>query len=124
MGTGSTPETGAYRSVNDNLPKLTSRYEFNNGYFGERGNKNFIRTITCSDPQKSAADFFSTISEGGIFSTSSNGKASIATMADGTVISYRTITTTENSPAVEINIRYSSEAGGIKYQKIHFMRND
>lgn len=58
MGTGSTPETGAYRSVNDNLPKLTSRYEFNNGYFGERGNKNFIRTITCSDPQKRAADFF------------------------------------------------------------------
>lgn len=124
MGTGCTTETGAYKSVNDNLPKLTSRYKFNNGYFGERGNKNFIRTITSSNPQKSATEFFSTISEGGSFSESSNGKASIATMADGTVISYRTITTTENSPAVEINIRYSSESDSLKYQKIHFIRKD
>lgn len=121
MGTGVTSERGAYKNASDNLSRVSSIYKYHNGYFGERGNKNFIRVISCTFPNKSASEFFSIISEGGAITKSSNGKAVIATMADGTVISYRTITKTLNSPAVEINIRYSSNSGSLKYQKIHFV---
>ena len=41
-------------------------------------------------------------------------------LKDGTIITYREITSTKDSPAVEINIKQSNDSGGIKNQKIHF----
>lgn len=49
-----------------------------------------------------------------------NGKGFITELKDGTIISYREITSTEGSPAVEINIKKSTDTGGVKKQKIHF----
>jgi hypothetical protein len=40
---------------------------------------------------------------------------------DGTILSYREVSTSDGTPAVEINIRGSSAHGEIKYQKIHFI---
>jgi hypothetical protein len=45
-------------------------------------------------------------------------------MADGTIISYRQVSKSDGTSVVEINIRYSTNAGGLKYQKIHFTEGD
>ena len=45
-------------------------------------------------------------------------------MKDGTIVSYREVSSSDGSPAVEINIRKSDEHGDIKYQKIHFVKGD
>ncbi len=44
-------------------------------------------------------------------------------MKDGTVISYRKITSSSNSPAVEIRFRKLDSKYGIKDQKIHFVQD-
>lgn len=47
----------------------------------------------------------------------------ISRMKDGTVISYRKITSSSNSPAVEIRFRKLDSKYGIKDQKIHFVQD-
>ncbi len=45
-------------------------------------------------------------------------------MADGSVISMRTTSYSDGSPAVQINITNSAHSGGVKEQKIHFVKED
>ncbi|MDO5307898.1 MAG: hypothetical protein Q4G03_00155 [Planctomycetia bacterium] len=45
----------------------------------------------------------------------------ITEMADGTYITWRKTSTSDGSPAVDINIVDGADVGGIKYQKIHFV---
>ena len=40
------------------------------------------------------------------------------------IISYRQVSKSDGTSVVEINIRYSTNAGGLKYQKIHFTEGD
>lgn len=47
----------------------------------------------------------------------------ITRMADGTVISHRIKSSSDGTPVVEINIRKSRTASGIKDQKIHFIKD-
>lgn len=42
-------------------------------------------------------------------------------MEDGTVFTMREVSTSDGSPAVTINIRKSTDSGGVKEQKIHFV---
>ena len=51
-----------------------------------------------------------------------NGKGVYTKMKDGSILSFREITSSADSPAVEINIRESNNYGDIKYQKIHFSK--
>lgn len=51
-----------------------------------------------------------------------NGKGVYCKMRDGTIISYREISSSDGSPAVEINIKQSTDHADIKYQKIHFVK--
>ncbi len=51
-----------------------------------------------------------------------NGKGVYTKMKDGSILSYRQISTSDGSPAVEINIRGSTDHGTVKYQKIHFVK--
>ena len=44
----------------------------------------------------------------------------ITQMSDGSVITWRKISSSDGTPVVEINISNSSHTGGIKQQKIHF----
>lgn len=37
MGHGYKGDTGHHHSIRENLPSLTSSYDYHNGYFGEKG---------------------------------------------------------------------------------------
>lgn len=54
----------------------------------------------------------------------SNGKGTIAKLADGTIVSYRKVSSSDGTPAVDINIKNSKESGGVKQQKIHFVKEE
>ena len=51
-----------------------------------------------------------------------NGKGVYTKMKDGTILSYREVSSSDGTPAVEINVKESNDHGGIKYQKIHFVK--
>jgi len=42
-------------------------------------------------------------------------------MEDGTVITMREVSSSDGSPAIDINISGSSDSGGLNDQKIHFI---
>ncbi len=86
------------------------------GYFGKKG-KN-CRVIESSDPIATSTDFYRKIGQGGKISNLPNGKGTKTVLADGTVVVHRIITSTKESPAVEISVSASQK---IKNQKIHFI---
>ena len=43
-------------------------------------------------------------------------------MNDGSIISWRDVSSSDGTPAVEINIEQSTSNGGVKQQKIHFVK--
>ena len=43
-------------------------------------------------------------------------------LADGSIISWRDVSSSDGTPAVEINIEQSTSNGGVKQQKIHFVK--
>jgi hypothetical protein len=110
-------------SISDNLDELTSSYPYQNGYFGEKGKgRHFTRNIYSADPVKASREFYDKAAYGGVIQSMANGKGETAKMNDGTIISYREVTSSEGSPAVEINISKSTDSGGVKRQKIHFAK--
>ena len=122
MGTGYKGGTKYFRSVGQNIMPTSTKYEYNNGYFGKNspstGNK--TRNISSDDPVATATDFCNRIANGGKENTYDGGKRKITQMADGTIITWRVISHSDGTPVVEINIKGSSHTGGLKKQKIHF----
>lgn len=52
-----------------------------------------------------------------------NGKGFRVSMKDGSIITYREVSSSDGSPAVDIHIMSSSDdTGGVRTQKIHFVR--
>lgn len=49
-------------------------------------------------------------------------KLTIAQLSDGTNVSYRKVSSSDVTPTVDINIKKSKESGGVKQQKIHFVK--
>lgn len=129
MGTykGGSPR---YRSIGDNVGSLKASYPFSNGYFGVKGQgRSATRNILSSDPIATAKDFYDKAAYGGIEKPIYNTKTGdiigqTTSLADGSVISWRNISSSDGSPAVEINIKRSSDASGVKQQKIHFVKED
>lgn len=113
-----------YRSISDNLPKVANSYHFAHGYFGEHGDSTKERTrhIESSNPLKTAKDFYEKLTYGAIEKSLPNGKGKIAKLKDGTIITYREISSSDGSPAVDINIKKSTNSNGVKQQKIHFTK--
>ena len=111
-----------HHSIGDNLDELQSKFEYNNGYFGEKGNGNHMRRIYSDDPLAQAHGFYDTGGFGGIEEPLANGKGVKCTMKDGTVLTMRQISKSDGTPAVNINIKKSEDPSGIKTQKIHFMQ--
>lgn len=96
-----------------------------NGYFG-RKDHGTIRIIESEDPISTASLFFRKLGKGGaqrIFSNSKGHEVCLSVLADKTVISYRKITSTAGSPAVEITIHTPCKCK-IKTQKIHFIKKE
>lgn len=114
--------TNTYHSISDNIGHTAENYHYEDGYFGKKGKSTITsnREIDCDNPLNEANKFYNFIANGGIETTLENGKGLSTKLKDGTVITYREITSTLNSPAVEINIKKSTDTGGIKKQKIHF----
>lgn len=123
MGTGFKGGAASYHSISQNVGALKETYSFRDGYFGIKGQgRSFVRNIKSDDPVKTAKDFYDKAGYGGIEKSMSNGKGMTTKMADGTILSYRKVSTSDGSPAVEINIHNSRDPAGLKYQKIHFVR--
>lgn len=107
------------RSLMDNLPSLTKVFPFSSdGYFGVRGSTGKVRRIKSDNPDKTACRFFEQIAQGA-------GGAErirpgvVVYLTDETAITYREISSSDGSSAVDINIvRHIGHT--IKSQKIHF----
>lgn len=131
MGTGYKGNTSHYHSISENLPKMIEKYSYTNGYFGEKGKgkgNNKVRNIKSDDPSKTAKEFYDTIAHGGIeestFERDGTENGKMAHLSDGSVITWRNVSHSDGSPAVDINIEKSSDNGGIKKQKIHFVKKE
>ena len=125
MGTTYKGNAEYYRSVGQNILPTASKYPYRNGRFGvnspSTGNK--TRNIASADPLGTAKDFYDRIAYGGVENIYANGDRRITQMADGTIITWRRVSTSDGGPVVEINISSSSHTGGIKKQKIHFVED-
>ena len=121
MGTGYKGNSISYRRISENLSMLKSEYNYDKGYFFEQGKgRDYTRNSYSADPLKMAIDFYDKISYGGLEQDLKNGKGQYTKMADGTIITFRKTSSSDGSPAIDINISYSNDTGGIKKQKIHF----
>lgn len=124
MGSGYKGNSKYYRSIGQNVLITSSKYHYENGRFGLNSPSigNRTRNIISSDPMATAKDFYDRIAYGGREIVYKGGKLNITHMADGSVISMRTVSSSpDGSPVVEINISGSTHTGGIKEQKIHFV---
>ena len=125
MGTGFKGNSSYYRSVGQNILSTLSKYQYRNGYFGTsspRGGPK-TRNILASDNLGTANDFYNRIAYGGkekVFSENMR----ITTMSDGTIITMRKRSNSDGTPVVDINISKSRGSGGIKKQKIHFLKGE
>ncbi len=125
MGTTYKGNAPYYRSVGQNILQTSSKYPYRNGRFGENSPStgNETRNIASADPLDTATDFYDRIAYGGVENIYANGDRKITQMADGTIITWRRVSTSDGGPVVEINISGSSHTGGIKKQKIHFVED-
>ena len=123
MGTGYKGNSKYYRSIGQNVLLAGSKYGYANGRFGENSvhGSNSTRNIFAADNLAAAKDFYDKIAFGGIEQTvDSNMK--ITRMADGTVVTMRVVSHSDGTPVVDINIKNSTHSGGVKNQKIHFVK--
>ena len=106
------------RTIDDNADSMKKDYPLSSsGYFGEKGkNARIIRTPT---PEATSTDFYNKIGNGGVSEALANGHGMRTTLPDGSIIVHRLITSTPDSPAVDIKVIGSSK---VKSQKIHFVR--
>ncbi|MCH5210691.1 MAG: hypothetical protein J1F01_06960 [Oscillospiraceae bacterium] len=123
--TGYKGGTTSHHSIEQNIPIISKSYNYTNGYFGEispsTGNR--TRNIFSNNNLSTAKDFYNKIALGGKEQIYSNN-LKITSMSDGTIISFRVKSYSDGTPVVEINIKRSTNTGGIKQQKIHFVGSD
>ena len=125
MGTTYKGNSTYFRSVGQNVLITSSKYDYSNGFFGENSKhgKERTRNIASSDNLSTAKDFYDKIAFGGKEQVV-NDNMRITRMADGTVITMRKVSSSDGTPAVDINIKPSKHTGGVKGQKIHFVQED
>lgn len=124
MGVSFKGGTAKYHSIGDNIIKTQKKFSYHNGYFGVQGTSSRVRVIYGDDPVKIGEEFYRKIAYGGVEKDLPNGKGKITYMADGSIITFRPITKSNNYPGVDINISKSLDSGGIKQQKVHFGKED
>ncbi len=125
MGTGFKGNSKYYRSIGQNVMVTSSKYRYVNGRFGEsspHGDQS-TRHIVSSDNLATAKDFYDKIAYGGI-EQKFGSNMRITRMADGTIITMRVVSHTDGTPVVDINIIDSTNPGGVKKQRIHFVQGD
>lgn len=113
-----------YRTLRDNVEsmKSDSRYHFQDGYFGPKHKGSHIaHDLFFDDPISAAREFYDRITYGGIENEIGDDNWTTK-MKDGTYINFRIKTSSEGSPAVQIDIKESSDSAGIQYHKVHFSK--
>jgi hypothetical protein len=112
-----------FRSIGQNILIASSKYQYKDGRFGVNSPSTGERTrnIASADPLATAYDFYNKIAFGGKEIVMKNGSLRITHMSDGTIITMRTSSYSDGTPAVQINITNSTHSGGVKEQKIHFI---
>ncbi len=104
--------------LSSNIEKMSGKYPLNKaGYFGDKGKH--ARVIRSENPIKTSEEFAGMLTAGMSREPINNFGGWKTITNDGTVIVYRPITKTPDSPAVDININYSNNPV-LKGQKIHF----
>ena len=107
-------------TISDNAEKMKKDYPLtSHGYFGEKG-KN-TRIIKTDTPADTSTDFYNRLSNGGKSELLSNGKGTRTILPDGSIIVHRLITSTSESPAVDIKVIGKSK---VQSQKIHFVKEE
>lgn len=114
----------SYHSISDNVKTVANSYKYNKGYFGVQGSGNRVRVIYSDNPASTGKDFYDKLAFGGVEKGLPNGKGKITYMADGSIITFRPTTKSDNYPGVDINISKSTSSGDLKQQKIHFGKED
>ena len=94
--------------------------EYVDWYFRDPGKGKRVRIISSKDPAVTGKDFYNKLAYGGIEKDLPNGKGKITYMADGSMVTFRPTTKSDEFPGVDINILNSSAPGKLKQQKIHF----
>lgn len=128
MGVAYKGGTNTYHSFSDNIGSLSSNYSLSNGYFGTKGESkdNKVRNISSSEPQVTAKDFYDKAAHGGIetpiYDKNGNIKGKTTQLKDGTIITYRPVSSSDGTPAVDISITKTDPNGKVKTQKIHFVK--
>ncbi|MDY6349523.1 MAG: hypothetical protein SPL62_03365 [Selenomonas sp.] len=130
MGTGRIPRLPMIVNLLTHSFELKLKYGFQMGYFGQRGQSgnSKIRNIPSSDPDKTAKDFFFTLTQGvevtALLRKSDGAEIGLkARFVDGTTVSYRPRSSSDGTPAVQISFAFKLEID-IKAQKIHFTNGD
>lgn len=112
-----------YRSLDQNISSVANSFPLANGYFGIKGSSIGIREIHSKNHEATAKVFFNKIAKGGILDLKTLPGGVISRLKDGSIISYRKITKSSNSPAVEIRFRSAKSKYGVNDQKIHFVQD-
>ena len=92
------------------------------GRFGAKSatSRGDVRVFECTDPARTAYTFAQKASRGFVSMTPIQGKGYIMRMNDGTLITYRYISSSaDRSPVVELKIKNLKR---VRTQKIHFVK--
>ena len=110
-------------NIDDNAIDLAREFHMTSaGYFGRKGNGKGVRVIDCDNPVTIAEYCYQVLGQGGVETIATNRKGQTIHMirlGDGSLVTYRQITSSKGSPAVEI--RVSSGLHIVKQQKIHYI---
>ena len=125
MGTTFKGNSVYFRSIGQNILLASKKYNYAHGYFGNNSKHGRDRTRNVSSPDNlaTAKDFYNKIAFGGKEQII-NSNMRITRMADGTVITMRKRSHSDGTPVVDINVKPSRHTGGVKAQKIHFIKED
>lgn len=114
-------------SFKTNLAKTSKKYKMTKGgYFGKKSSNakhNSTRTIKCKNsPYAEAKKFFKKLTQGYKAKdlNTKYGKGKIVKFDDGTVVTFRPVTSSPKSPAVDIQITLATSK--FQKQKIHFSK--
>lgn len=114
---------GSGRSFRDNLPDAMTIVPLSrSGRFGAKSatSRGDVRVFECADPARTAYTFAQKASRGFVSMTPIQGKGYIMRMSDGTLITYRYISSSaDRSPVVELKIKNLKR---VRTQKIHFVK--
>ena len=110
-------------TIADNLADVTKHFPLTkDGLFGKQGRN--ARNIESNAPISTAYEFFNRLVRGyakihPIFYKDGSKKGCWVEMTDGARITFRKLSTSDGSPAVDIRIE---SPGRVKTQKIHFVK--